>query len=104
MTGIAEIRAAAAALLPWAIVSPLVAVWAFQLDGIFLGATRGRTMRNAMIVSVAVYVAACALLIPPWGNTGLWLALTLFLGVRGVTLGARYPALERSIGAGQPRA
>ena len=58
-------------------------------------------MRNAMIVSVAVYVGACALLIPPWGNDGLWLALTLFLGVRGVTLGVRYKALERSVGAGQ---
>ena len=91
---------AATMLLPWVIIGPLVSVWAFQLDGIFLGATRGRTMRNAMIVSVMVYVAACALLIPMWGNTGLWLALTLFFGVRGVTLGARYPALERSVGAG----
>lgn len=101
LTGLAEVREAASALLPWVVVAPLVSVWAFQLDGIFLGATRGRTMRNAMIISVVIYVVACALLIPPWGNTGLWLALTLFLGVRGVTLGVRYPALERSIGAGQ---
>ncbi len=101
LTGLAEVREAASALLPWVVMAPLVSVWAFQLDGIFLGATRGRTMRNAMIVSVAFYVAACALLIPPWGNTGLWLALTLFLGMRGVSLGARYPALERSVGAGQ---
>ena len=100
-TGLAEVREAASALLPWVVIAPMVSVWAFQLDGIFLGATRGRTMRNAMIISVVVYVVACALLIPPWGNTGLWLALTLFLGVRGVTLGARYPALERSVGAGQ---
>ncbi len=103
LTSLADVRQVAAALLPWAIVAPLVSVWAFQLDGIFLGATRGRTMRNTMLVSVAAYVAACAALIPAWGNTGLWLALTLFLGVRGVTLGARYPALERSIGAGQAR-
>ncbi len=101
LTGLAEVREAASALLPWVVIAPMVSVWAFQLDGIFLGATRGRTMRNAMIISVVVYVVACALLIPPWGNTGLWLALTLFLGVRGVTLGARYPALERSVGAGQ---
>ena len=101
LTDLAEVREAATALLPWVIIAPLVSVWAFQLDGIFLGATRGRTMRNTMIISVVVYVAACALLVPSWGNTGLWLALTLFLGVRGITLGARYPALERSVGAGQ---
>jgi MATE family multidrug resistance protein len=101
LTDLPAVRDMAGDLLPWVIVAPLVSVWAFQLDGIFLGATRGKTMRNTMIVSVAVYVAGCALLIPVWGNTGLWLALTLFLGVRGATLGARYPALERSIGAGQ---
>jgi len=101
LTGLADVRDAATALLPWVVIAPLVSVCAFQLDGVFLGATRGKTMRNTMIISVAVYVAACALLIPSWGNTGLWLALTLFLGVRGVTLAARYPALERSIGAGQ---
>ena len=101
MTDLAPVKEAAAAFLPWVIAAPLISVWAFQLDGIFLGATRGRTMRNTMIVSVAVYVAACAAFIPAWGNTGLWLALTLFLGVRGITLGARYPTLERSIGAGR---
>ena len=103
LTGLTAVRDSATMLLPWVIIGPLVSVWAFQLDGIFLGATRGRTMRNAMIISVAAYVVACALLIPPWGNTGLWLALTLFFGIRGVTLGAHYPALERSIGADRRR-
>ena len=103
LTGLTAVQEAAIALLPWVIIGPMVSVWAFQLDGIFLGATRGRTMRNAMIISVAIYVVACALLIPQWGNTGLWLALTLFFGIRGVTLGACYPALERSVGANQRR-
>ena len=103
LPGLTAVRDSATGLLPWVIIGPMISVWAFQLDGIFLGATRGRTMRNAMIISVAIYVVACALLIPQWGNTGLWLALTLFFGIRGVTLGACYPALERSVGANQRR-
>lgn len=99
LTGIAEVRAAAAAYLPWAVAMPILSVWAYQLDGIFLGATRGSVLRNAMAVSVLVYIGACLVLVPMLGNHGLWLALSLFMALRGVTLATRYPALERSIGA-----
>jgi MATE family multidrug resistance protein len=99
LTGIEEIREAAGEYLLWAIVSPAVSVWAYQLDGIFLGATRGRVMRGAMIVSLCVYVALCWTFVPLWGNHGLWFALIGFMAIRGVTLGLRYPALERSMGA-----
>ena len=77
---------------------PIVAVWAFLLDGIFIGATQGKAMRNAMIWSLAVYIGASLILVPLWQNHGLWLALMLFMAIRGVTLGMRYPALERGIG------
>lgn len=100
LTSIEEVRAAAGEHLAWSVAMPLVAVFPFVLDGIFLGATRGRTMRNAMIVSVAFYLGACSLLIPAWGNHGLWASLLLFMGMRGVTLGVRYPALARSVGSG----
>jgi MATE family multidrug resistance protein len=80
----------------WPVVLPVVAVWAYQLDGIFIAATRGPTMRNAMLLSVAIYAALCATLVPLWGNHGLWCALTVFMAARGVTLGRRYPALARS--------
>lgn len=99
LTGIDPVRVAAREYRWWAVVLPLVAVWAYQLDGVFIAAIGGRTMRNAMLVSVAAYAALCATLIPPWGNDGLWAALTLFMAVRGVTLGLRYPALARSLAA-----
>ena len=98
LTGIPEVRAEAARFLPWSIAMPILSVWAYQLDGIFLGATRGATMRNAMIMSVLVYILAWWILVPLWQNHGLWLALSIFMAARGVTLGLKYPALERSVG------
>lgn len=97
LTGIEEVRVTARIYLPWVSAMPLVAVFPFLFDGIFLGATRGGTMRNAMIASVAVYAAACAVLIPIWGNHGMWAALAVFMTARGVTLAYCYPALERSV-------
>ena len=96
-TNIEGVRQATAAFLPWATVMPVVAVWAFQLDGIFIGATRTAAMRNAMLISLAIYLVAVWLLVPSFGNHGLWLAMAIFMGVRGVTLAAFYPALEASI-------
>ena len=57
------------------------------MDGVFIGATWSRDMRNMMLVSLVVYLAAWALLMPAFGNHGLWLALLIFLGVRGLSLG-----------------
>jgi len=74
-----------------------VSVWGFQLDGIFIGATRTRTMLHAMSVSVAVFVMGIATLVPFFGNHGLWGAYFGFMVARAVTLGLAYPALERSI-------
>ena len=103
MTNLETVRAAAARDLPWMIASPLVSFWCFQLDGIFLGATRSAEMRNSMVFAVATFVISTLLFIPLWGNDGLWLALLLFLGARGVALGAYYPRLQRAVG-GQPGA
>lgn len=95
LTDIAEVRAAATEFLPWLVLSPLVSVWSFMLDGIFIGATRTRDMRNAMILSFAVYLAALVALKPLWGNHGLWAALMVFLAARGITLALLYPRVER---------
>jgi len=97
LTGIEEVRAAAAMFLPWAIVAPLISVWSYQLDGIFIGATRTAEMRNAMLVSLAVYLIAVYFLVPAMGNHGLWLALMIFMAVRAVTLAFYYPRLARSV-------
>ena len=81
-SNISEVRLTATTYLPWMIVSPLISVWSFQLDGIFVGTTRSAEMRNAMIASLAVYLAACWLLIPALGNHGLWLSFMIFMVAR----------------------
>lgn len=90
-----EVQAEAARYLPWLILTPILGMPSWMLDGIFIGATRTRDMRNMMLVSFCVYLLAVWAL-SDWGNHGLWAALTLFFVARGVTLGARYPALERA--------
>ena len=91
-----EVREAARAFLPWMVAAPVVGVWAWMLDGVFIGATRTRDMRNMMILSGVVYGAALLVLVPAVGNHGLWAALLISFVARGLTLGARYPALERA--------
>jgi MATE family multidrug resistance protein len=97
MTTAETVRQEARVFLPWLIAAPLVAAASFMLDGIFIGATRTRDMRNMMVVSFAGYGALVLLLVPVWGNHGLWAALMGFFLLRGLTLGLRYPALERSV-------
>ncbi len=98
MTGIAEVRETAAAYLPWVVVTPLISVWSYQFDGIFIGATRTAEMRNGMLLSLAIFVAAVWLLLPAMGNHGLWLAFMLFMAARGLTLGLWYPRIGRALG------
>jgi MATE family multidrug resistance protein len=95
MTTNVQTRALAHAFLPWAIAAPIAGVACFQLDGIFIGATRTRDMRNMMIVSLAVFMAAWAILTPAYGNHGLWASLIIFFLIRAITLGVYYPALEQ---------
>ncbi len=90
------VRAAARDYLPWAAGAPLLGVWAFQLDGIFIGATRTTDMRRAMLLSLGVFLAAWWALLP-WGNHGLWAALYVHYLARTATLSWYYPALLRSV-------
>jgi MATE family multidrug resistance protein len=91
-------RAAARAYLPWAAAAPLLGVWAYQLDGIFIGATRTADMRNAMLVSLAIFLVAWWLLLP-MGNAGLWAAFYVHYVARTGSLLYYYPALVRSVPA-----
>ena len=91
-----EVRRTTLIYLPWAAFAPVAAIFAYQLDGIYNGVTRTFDMRNMMILSVGIYLAAWWLLVPPYGNHGLWAALILFLMIRGLTLALRYPALVRA--------
>jgi MATE family multidrug resistance protein len=94
MTTAPDVRAAARVYLPWVALAPLVGIAAWMLDGIFIGATETRAMRNAALVSVTIYAAAVAALLPAFGNHGLWAALMVLNLARGVTLALRYPGLE----------
>jgi MATE family multidrug resistance protein len=97
LTDLAPVRAAARLYLPYAAALPIVSVWSFQLDGIFLGATRTAAMRNAMIASLALFVTLAWALVPPFGNDGLWSAFLAFMAARGLTLAVAYPRLLRAL-------
>jgi len=87
MSNIEHVRQGAENYLPWLIALPLISIWSFVYDGVFIGATRTKVMRNMMIVSTfIVFVPACYAF-QSLGNHGLWLALSLFLVSRGITLG-----------------
>lgn len=97
LTDQAAVRAAALHFLPWAAVLPLASVAGFQLDGVFIGATRTGELMKAMAVSSAVFLLGAWALAGPLGNHGLWLALTIFMVARGVTLIVQLPAIERAV-------
>ena len=90
MTDLEVVREAAYQYLPWLIAAPIISVWCFWLDGVFIGATRAREMRNAMIFSLLVCYLPIWWLTRPWGNHGLWLALMVFMGARGVSMAYLY--------------
>ncbi|UYV36618.1 MATE family efflux transporter [Rhodobacteraceae bacterium D3-12] len=91
-----EVRAEARVYLPWMIAVPPMLLALVMFDGIFIGATRTADMRNMMLVTAVIYAVAAWVLIAPMGNHGLWLALHISFLARGLSLGLRYPALERA--------
>jgi len=84
LTDIPEVLNTTMRYLPWMIVAPVVALWGYLYDGVFVGATRAKEMRNSMLASTFL------VFIPAWfafrflGNHGLWLAFMIFLGSRGI--------------------
>jgi MATE family multidrug resistance protein len=82
---------------PWLVVMPFVCVWAFLWDGVFLGATRTRTLRNTMIISFACYVPAQFGLSALWGNHGVWAAIVALMLMRSLTLTLVWPRLRDSV-------
>ncbi|HEX8594641.1 MAG TPA: MATE family efflux transporter [Pseudomonas sp.] len=85
-TDIPEVRDTAFIYLPYLAALPLLAVWSYLLDGLFIGATRAREMRNAMLLSVVI-TAPVAYAVQGLGNHGLWMTLLLFMLIRGASLG-----------------
>jgi MATE family multidrug resistance protein len=97
LTSIPEVRAAAADYALWVIIMPLVSVWAYTYDGVYLAATRTTIMRNTVMVSFAAFALLLYTLSPAYGNTAIWIAVTVFLGLRGVLLHLFFPRVLRTI-------
>ncbi|MCB1683046.1 MAG: MATE family efflux transporter [Pseudomonadales bacterium] len=97
LTDIEPVRQAAGAALPLAALYVLCSFPAFQLDGIFIGATRTRDMRNASLQSVAVFIAVSVPLVSFAGNHGLWLAFVIYVCARAAALLRYFPGLRRSV-------
>ncbi len=97
MSTATPVRVEARSYLWWMVLAPVAGLASWMLDGVFIGATRTRDMRNMMLLSVATYAVAVWALIPLLGNHGLWAALIISYIARAVTLGWKYPALERDV-------
>lgn len=89
-----EVQQEARGYLIWMVIAPILGVWSWMFDGIFIGATQTRDMRNMMAISFVIYWIAVLTLIPLIGNHGLWMALIISFVARGITLGLRYPRIE----------
>ena len=85
-TDIVEVRQTAFIYLPYLAALPLLAVWSYLLDGLFIGATRAREMRNTMLANMLL-IAPFAWALHDYGNHGLWLTLLTFMLLRALTLG-----------------
>ena len=80
--------------MPYLALLPLIAVWSYLLDGLFIGATRAREMRNAMVISVVIAFPA-AWVLHGYGNHGLWISFLLFMVLRSLTLGVYAWRMQR---------
>src|SRR5215468_10245341 len=95
MTTNAEVRRFANDFLVFAAVAPVLGALAYTYDGVFIGATWSRDMRNLMLAAFALYLGSWWAL-RGYGNTGLWVAILVFLAARGALQAMRYPALMRA--------
>ncbi len=94
MTASADVRRLARDYLPFVVLAPLLGVFAFAYDGIYIGATWARDMRNLMVLSLLIFLTAWLALLS-FGNAGLWGALLVHYAARGGLEALRYPALLR---------
>jgi len=95
MTTEPMVRTEAMNYLWWVVLVPIIGGPSWFLDGIFIGATKTREMRNGMMISFFFYVIALVITIPTMENAGLWLSLYILFILRALTLGLKYTSLER---------
>jgi MATE family multidrug resistance protein len=102
MTTSAPVRNGAREFMLYAALAPVLGALAYTFDGVYIGATWARDMRNLMMLAFALYVATWWAL-QSYGNAGLWIALLVFLAARGLLQAMRYPALVRATFPSNPR-
>lgn len=95
LSNIEQVVQTAAIYLPWLIAMPLVSMWCFLFDGVFIGLTRAKDMRDSTFFATFVGFFLVWWLTQDWGNHALWLAMLSFMLFRGVTLGLRFWFLLR---------
>jgi len=93
MTTQIDVQNSARTWILWVAITPLVGIWSFLLDGIFTGTTHTREMRNGMMLSLAVFFCTSLILVPLWGNHGLWTSYCILMLARAATLGWWYPRI-----------
>jgi MATE family multidrug resistance protein len=93
LTDIGEVKDTVAGLIPLMAIMPIVAVWSYQFDGIYIGATAAGAMATTMGLAFAIYMAVLPTMVDQWGLFGLWGAVIVFMGVRGITQALWYPRI-----------
>jgi MATE family multidrug resistance protein len=97
LTDIDSVRIVAAALLPLVVAMPLVSVWCFLFDGVYIGATAAASMMVTMGIAFVIYIFLLEPMTQQWGLHGLWGAVLVFMAVRGLAQAIWYPRLERKL-------
>jgi MATE family multidrug resistance protein len=86
MTDLPDIKNLSISYSYWVVIIPFISSFCYQFDGIFIGASQTKELRNAMIVSVSIYILCSLFLVGSFDNLGLWISLCIFFILRALTL------------------
>lgn len=98
LTTVESVREVARTYLIWSIILPAISIWSFQLDGIFIGCTWSRQMRDSMILSLIIFLGTVAVLHTWYGNHGLWASFAIFMVARAITMAWLFKGLRKTVG------
>ena len=103
LTDLEDVRALSRDLMPLLVIMPVVSVWCFQMDGVYIGATAAAAMMVTMGIAFGIYLLILNPMTQTWGLRGLWGAILVFMAVRGISQLIWYPRLERRLGQWRSR-
>tara|TARA_B110000116_G_scaffold261005_1_gene264705 strand:+ start:106 stop:645 length:540 start_codon:yes stop_codon:yes gene_type:complete len=86
MTNISNVKTISLSYSYWVVIIPFISSFCYQFDGIFVGASQTKELRNAMIISVFIFIISSFFLIKNLNNLGLWISFSIFIIVRALTL------------------